>query len=1339
MPKEDEEVAEMGLETPEDEDILEEIIVIEPTVVTLEDDLEMDLKALLGDEGFETLTEVAESGYKTLDEFVKVTVLDMPLGGIEVFNGKNRGPHNIVVLDTDGKPIDLSEVGLEDADKGYQGYSVGSLFETTVLAPGWSPSNLGSALVKVFEAKLTLGDLEANKRDHDAMLKQIRNSMTHLGDVFGFDDYEHLEMFFAAWLMQDSTCRLSGIPGTGKTTVIEAAAVLLCNSYGYNARPVYVAPTGRTFLTEDGKPDYEKLFGKDRAYFAQKYPSGQDYHLNYSNPAYADIHEGWDEWRFMDWRPPNGEIRSGSYLYDFEFLHITGTKDDEPFTKTPLKPEDFYRLLTNCYTAEVPVAGFTDPSAGKSVHVEGKELLAMLEEEQIHTVVAPIKLLNADGSKADFGKPLTYTVYDSSDKPHDFDMELRFPDVGVSATNELNYEWILSQGDPTDFLEPEWGLFTDAGRGEGYGFRQYLQQNFVDRRSKDARQSKNPDWKTILEEMMREQGIAKIDYEKRADEVLYGIEIQQSEKYDKLRDQRTSTYEFEPVPRPIVTQPIKFFNEANRSQSGVEDAILGLIAERKVEYRGKTFNSPHFVAWMDTNPHQKGNDLAFIDRIDMELLFKSISLGSRYTVLSDKYGGRGGLSPQEQLVSKLAEGGDVGFSAMRFRELERVWEFIISMIKYSPPGQATGTSTYDALREISYISVLFTQRFQPRYGELKSGTDVFSAKSGENFYESPLIDFSTTTNTNEEGKSQQQIPNEIKNTYKPHTPFNIERVLGFRFTNSLVKLSSALAFLRGKSYVHRKEILDGLPYVTAHRLGRAKSSKGEIQGLPGSLNFSNEQEWIREAIVNAYLLQDIDIGFSKGSMPIMDTWELYYRRCMDALKSAPALFWYEQQVLKPLHEKLRKGGSDVGSQMTPVHWHIATMVVDNERTASIDSATKPVRIYTHGDSENNNYKSNYNYYLTRVFSSPNPTKSPTDQTLADFFELRGDICAEPNLFSDDRDTLLDLLASTMATICGGPSISEVGNCSSKAIVSTKLQASKDQTTFGHDTTKFTWRTYQDSIGAWGRILQSPGTGGLSAVGNQFTASQVKGDGSAASFADQALMITGRMEVKKPAKKAVGVSSAGSLQRDMMVAQVQKLASKFGPDVSEGVIIKDTGIGSTEPMTFDNFMRYAQQIVADYPARDDFSDGQYEIGGITFDMMTNGLMACFPLKHTAGAPSGTGDFSGEDTLRLWVRLFQSDKSGKTQYTAGKKAVPFVTLNMTMGITSNLATKAEMLNVVPVNDTDKLAYTTSAYTKGYEGGPTAKNPDEQIQDSGNLSAIDMLNYQVAFTEAIKIETA
>ena len=64
--------------------------------------------------------------------------------------------------------------------------------------------------------------------------------------------------------------------------------------------------------------------------------------------------------------------------------------------------------------------------------------------------------------------------------------------------------------------------------------------------------------------MLREIGVAKIDYEKRADEVLYGIEIRQATKQNELRGVEESTYEFEPVPRPIVTQPVKFFNEANR-------------------------------------------------------------------------------------------------------------------------------------------------------------------------------------------------------------------------------------------------------------------------------------------------------------------------------------------------------------------------------------------------------------------------------------------------------------------------------------------------------------------------------------------------------------------------------------------------------------------------------------------------------------------------------------------------------------------------------------------------------------------------------------------------------
>lgn len=1344
MPEDEETAEELGLGEAVD---LEIEVTTTPvtstsTSIKLSGTTAEKLEALLGLEGYETLLSVAKSQNKSLDEFVKTTVIPKKLGAIEVFSGKNRGPHNMVVVDAAGEAIDLDEIGLEDAGRGYQGYSVGSLYDQTVEGYGWMPPNLGSSLAKVFGPILKLGDLDALEKAHEKMLGKVRNSMTSLGEVFGFDNYEHLEMFFAAWLMKDSTCRLSGIPGTGKTTVIESAAILLCNSYGYGAKSRYVSATNREYTMDE-------MFGEDRAYSAQEYLQGQDYHLTYSNVDYEEVANDWDEWRFTGWEAPTGRNRSGAYNYGFEFLHQQGFKDGENFNKKPLKNEDMYQLLNNCWVAQVPNRGFADPSAGK---LEGRELLAMFEPEQLRTVVSPIKLMDDSGKilVKDTMTPPTYTVIDLKGETHKFQMRLRFPDVGLNKDDGLNYEKILtakvktSSGEiidcsPFEFKQSGYGLFTDAGRSEGYGFRNYLQTYFYDARVRDGVIKGR--WKPLLEEMLRENGVAKIDYEKRADEVLYGIEIQQSTKVDPTRGSTVSTYEFEPVPRPIVTQPIKFFNEANRSQAGVEDAVLGLIAERKVEYRGKTFNSPNFVAWMDTNPHQKGNDLAFIDRIDMELLFKTVSLGARYTQLSGRFGG-GGLSPQDQLVKKLSEGGNLGFEPMRFNELSKVWNFVLKEIGYAPPGQTPGSSTYDALREISYISVLFTQRFMPRNNDLKSGRDTFTTKVSQNFFESPLMDFSTTTNTNEDGMSQIKIAQDKKQTYEQHTPFNIDRVLGFRFTNSLVKLSSALAFLRGKSYVGRKEILDGLPYVTAHRLGRAKSSKGEISGMDGTkLNYNNEQEWIREAIVNGYLLNDINIGYADGKgMPMMDTWELYYRRCVDALKSAPALFWYENQVLKPLHKALSNAAA--GAAFTPIHWHIATMVVENERTATADSATKPYRIYEHGDSKQNNYQSNKNYYLARITGTPNPSKPKSDQNLHDFYQLRGEICSEPNLFSDDRDDLLDLLASKMAEICGGPALNMgIGNSSKIAIVAKTNMASKEMkniatSAFHHDTTKFAWRTYQDSIGAWGRLLQSSGTSSLPAVSSQFTASQ-KDKPEAASFADQALMITGRMEVRAPAKGSLkGPSSAGSLQRNDMVSQVNKLASKFAADTSEGVLILSPQDGTTQTMTYDSFMRLCAEAIAEYPARDDFTDTDFVVGGTSFNM-ADGLMACFPLKHSAGAPIGSSDFTGEDSLRLWVRLFQSDKSKKEPMTAATGSVPFVTLNLTMGITSNSATKDRYLNIVPLNDEDTMAYQAESYTKNFGQGTADKKG--KIQDSGNLSKTDVLNYQVMFSESISTQSS
>ena len=130
--------------------------------------------------------------------------------------------------------------------------------------------------------------------------------------VFGFDDPRQAEAFIAAWLMKDSTCRLSGIPGTGKTTVVESAGLLLANSYGFD--------TGTRYIPE--RPaDPDSPF-----YMITK---GQEYDA-YLNDNTGGIREAWDNWRFSEWydydsytigekTPAESEL-SGSYLFDDTFL-----------------------------------------------------------------------------------------------------------------------------------------------------------------------------------------------------------------------------------------------------------------------------------------------------------------------------------------------------------------------------------------------------------------------------------------------------------------------------------------------------------------------------------------------------------------------------------------------------------------------------------------------------------------------------------------------------------------------------------------------------------------------------------------------------------------------------------------------------------------------------------------------------------------------------------------------------------------------------------------------------------------------------------------------------------
>ena len=210
------------------------------------------------------------------------------------------------------------------------------------------------------------------------------------------------------------------------------------------------------------------------------------------------------------------------------------------------------------------------------------------------------------------------------------------------------------------------------------------------------------------------------------------------------------------------------------------------------------------------------------------------------------------------------------FRPMRIANLASVWEMVGKETALTSPG-----SSYDGFRDISVISVLFSQIFAKRPSGVNLGQDsdvdyTFANADDEmslDLYESPLLDYSTTTNTNTSDKgTTSPVLNDDTMIFGSMEggdgPFNLPvvftRVLGFRFTNSLVKLAQAFAFLRGKESVSRQEILDAVPYVIAHRMGRAKAGakdmEGNNKGLDGNrIGYVNEQEFVREMIVKGYL------------------------------------------------------------------------------------------------------------------------------------------------------------------------------------------------------------------------------------------------------------------------------------------------------------------------------------------------------------------------------------------------------------------------------------------------------------------------------------------------------
>jgi hypothetical protein len=571
-------------------------------------------------------------------------------------------------------------------------------------------------------------------------------------------------------------------------------------------------------------------------------------------------------------------------------------------------------------------------------------------------------------------------------------------------------------------------------------------------------------------------------------------------------------------------------------------------------------------------------------------------------------------------------------------------------------------------------------------------------------------------------------------------PTVFTRVLGFRFTNSIVKLAQAFAFLRGKESVSRQEILDAVPYAIAHRMGRAKAGakdmEGNNKGLDGNrIGYVNEQEFVREMVVKGYLEGKVD-GVDMDSQNLMDNADYYYNHCRSIMDSVPFVWEYEELILRPLYQAINDRDVD---DMTPIHWHIATMVIEEERKGR---GRKVARNYASSmagpkgspaiQKAPTNYHEMYSNYQSLILN-PSPNGEPC---LWDYYRLRGFISREANLFTNDRDRLLKMLEGEVRIIAGADGLElDLEN----EFFSNSLSVRpfpQGITPVGGDGTTLTqttyrgigdgpwprpeqtyWHTYDDAQGTFGALI---GMGQVQTYDPGQSASPLSIDSSLTrAAANQSLRVTGRYQQTANLNQ--------SISRYDISKTLNQFAKNFRTSVGAGLNLgpafpqkSDSAIA----MSFDDWIKKAQAFLIS------------KIGDPTRDP-ENDLWGCFELNHApvVTPQMGLRGVKGNDKLRLWLRLSmigQSQSASDTDlidmlFTVGITSAPALTAKANVGLEAE-GPDFEILEVTNTKQYASKQWVNGSSQQGFKSNTA-------LVDSGNMMALDRLYYNKLFANSLE----
>jgi len=521
--------------------------------------------------------------------------------------------------------------------------------------------------------------------------------------------------------------------------------------------------------------------------------------------------------------------------------------------------------------------------------------------------------------------------------------------------------------------------------------------------------------------------------------------------------------------------------------------------------------------------------------------------------------------------------------------------------------------------------------------------------------------------------------------------------------------------------------------VVGHRLGPARAGEddeGRSTGLIDNKAFGsllNEQELIRELVVRGYLLGQIEGNAlfkssfvhpsDRPTQTMMDAWDAFFARCSESLDSAKHFADFEVDVLLKVKNKVRGKEGQVDDTVTPVHWHLCEMVVENERKGKTNFK--------------GNYAKRYDEYFKRI---TRPYKEDDwdsimaamyDYCLFDFFLLRGEIAQEPFLFTDDRQRLLELVESQIASIGGGAVAysTNAENANRVAVASDKqfthggtLKGNIRKTTAESEylisvsPTQFPIRNYGDTLGAYGAVIG----GQLTALGGLNPAdAKLKDDVLSWAHQDMVLVDTLTAKMTDTAIKKTTLGSA-----------ITNLKEAFAPFASDGRMFGEKGA----TLRYDKFMDDLKAALV----------GAFKKGETKTAMasLKQGIEGCFKLKHTkkSGGDRGLRAKAQQlkkdgDFLRLWVslRLLTSTGSGPQ-----KVALCF-------GVTSNFLIDCGY----PAADEESNEFTLGKYSTITDAnmvtygimGSSAKWNELGIADAGNITRTDRIRYHQLFDEAIR----